>query len=303
MNKKELIIEYAFIFNAVSAFIEANKKKVSGKKLVPTKPRQKINGFISSIFDEYGIKDGLIVLDLFSSSLEASLNMTSSSAKLFQAIFAESNSDTALSSALSASRSVTESSIKIHYITTVSLEVGIRYLIAEYIEHSRVFCAQQVDKADSIQMYKKFAEDAKNLLAKLNLPTNNQIDALTKDEKELVRSSIEKHDIVAMAHKAKVHIDVNFKKLALKNTTFENLIYHYRVANGFVHMNPYYVGADSKNRHFWLTGMVIPTMYINCLLMTKFLPNKKSEKLFEILMGHVNRYKKSHQYVVSNWIK
>jgi hypothetical protein len=73
MNKKELIAEYASIFNTMSSFIETNKRKVTGKKLVPTKSRQKINGFIASIFDEYGTKDGLIVLDLFSTSLEASL--------------------------------------------------------------------------------------------------------------------------------------------------------------------------------------------------------------------------------------
>jgi hypothetical protein len=303
MNKKELINEYADIFNTVSSFIEANKKKVSGKQLVPSKSGQKINGFIASIFDEYGVKDSLIVLDIFSTSLKASLNMTSSSAKVFQAIFLDSSSDIALSSALSASRSVTESSIKIHYITTVPLEIGIRYLIAEYVEHSRVFCAQQEDKADSIHMYKKFAEDANNLLLKLNLPTNTQIDSLTRDEKESVRSSIDRHDIVAMAHKAKVHIDGNFKNLTIGNTTFEDLIYHYRMANGFVHMNPYYISADSKNRHFWLTLMVIPTMYINCLLLTKFLPKKKSDKLFVVLKGYVNHYKSTNQFVVSNWKK
>lgn len=299
MDRNQLINEYAATFNTVSAFIETNKKKLEFKKLIPKKSGQKVNGFIASIFKEYGYKDGLIVMDLFSAYLKASLDATSSSAKAFHAIYSESNSDIALGSALAASRVVSESCIKIHYITSVLLDIGIRYLLASFIEHARVFAAAGEDGTKQIADHKKFVNDAHNLLLKLKLPTNDQIDAFTKSDRELLADAM-RHDVVTMASKAKVHIDGNFKKIDFDSDS-EKTVYHYRVANGFVHMNPAYITADSKNRHFWLTIMVIPSMFINCLLMTKFMPTKKSEKLQKVLATYVYDYKVKNSHVQSNW--
>jgi hypothetical protein len=304
MNRNELIIEFAKSFNTVSSFIESNKGKVAFKHITPRKQGQKINGFTHSIFQEYGFKDGVIVMDLFSTFLQASLNMTSSSAKSFHAIFIESNSDVGLGSALAASRTVSESAIKIHYLTSMPLEIGIRFLFAEYIEHSRKYCESQsaTEKPKLVAMHTEFVTNAGVLLSKLNLPTNPQIDALEKSDRKLLNDAL-KESVVSMAEKSKVHINGNFKKLTLDNLDHDKLVYNYRVANGFVHMNPSFITAGSKNRHFWLTMMVLPTMYINCMLMTKFMPTSKASKMQDVLLRHVQDYKNLHPEVIQNWRK
>ena len=302
MDRNELIMEQARLFNRISAFIETNKGKISREKILNIKKGQRINGFIDSIFKEYGVNDGKIVINLFSDFLQAAVNVTSSSAKAFSAIYSESSSDIGLGAALAASRPVTESAIKIHYLTSAPLKESVRYLFAEDIEHHRRFCESKSDsdKKSYIYKYSLYTEVASQILDKLNLPSNPQLDALEKKERKLLNDTLSYRNAIQMAQESKKHIDGNFRKLTLDKFNHESLIYHYRFANGYVHVNPSFINMESKNRHFWLTMMAMPTMLINCLLMTKFLPVDKSEKTQGILLSYVQDFKNMQPDILKN---
>jgi hypothetical protein len=303
MNKKELIIQHSNICGKISGLISTNIKKVSNSFNPKNIVNKKANKFIVNILAEYGYDDSINILVSYTNYLAAALQATSSAAATLSSVYKDQNCNNNLDSLLALTRVVNEACIKVHYVTGVDVKSAARFIIASDIEQWRKYYNSLIengDKLSAIKLYEKIAKGRFNLMKKLELPTDTDISTLSKSSKDLL-SKITSINIIKLSEKAQKNIDFSYKELGFKGYTSKTLYRHYTDGNKYIHLTSIAANMNSKNKHFWVTQMMIPSIFITFNLAVKFIPLKKSRSIVKKINELSTSYTSLYPLIMKHW--
>ncbi len=306
MNKNEIIFELANISNCLRSLIDKNKSKIL-YSFNPKNINGEINGYILKIIEEFDVKDVGKIFALYSQYIGSALNMFSSSLSIFNIIFKEDDNHNCMDAMFALSRTVTEATIKMHYITYTNQKESGRYLLASSLSESMKLykrAQNDIEFEEARKMFSDVMSHNQNVLIKLDFPTEPDISKYNKAERKKILSVVNL-DMSSIHKKSLPNIENSYKDLKMveyKNSA-QTLYKFYEYGNSFVHLSTISNLIDSKNKHFWVAYTYVNSILLSMSLLIKLIPKNKSKKILKDFDLILNDFLKLQPEIVKNWNK